>query len=405
MPLEEAIGVLETYPLRKDTKKKVPNMKAKAFEGEAEPGQTCAPCEDEISKLIQTCRIDISEVLEPPPVAMSIESNGEKITLFTKGNFSIVTGAAKSRKTFLLSMLMAAAIKGSFDNDFFCCKTKGANILFDTEQSRYKTQQNTKRIVSLTGKESPDNMHVYSLRTLEPGNRLALIDRVLAETPDINFVAIDGIIDLDNDPILDVHQAQKIITKLLQWTEIYNIHIVCVLHYNKTASTIAGHLGTFAHRKADAIIEVSKDKDSKNISFVKAIDCREIEFSPFAFSIDDNGIPGILRDYEISGQGKKKQTTPALPLMQRLNSEIYNQVLSEVFKVVKQQQYKLFEVNMKIAFEACGNKVGETAIKQDIIPYLLDDEYIKKINVKGKRHPVYMMAETAPEVNDYTPIL
>ena len=63
--------------------------------------------------------------------------------------------------------------------------------------------------------------------------------------------------------------------KLMQWTEIYNIHITCVLHYNKTVSTLLGHLGSFSHRKADAIIEVSKSKEDENIYIVRPEDNRK----------------------------------------------------------------------------------------------------------------------------------
>lgn len=74
---------------------------------------------EEIEKLIITSKIDLSEPLSPPPVAMQINSTEARISLFTKGNFSVITGAAKSRKTFFLSMLMAAAVKGSFEDFLF----------------------------------------------------------------------------------------------------------------------------------------------------------------------------------------------------------------------------------------------------------------------------------------------
>ena len=131
--------------------------------------------------IIQKCRIDLKEVLTPPPVAMQIMSNSSKITLFTKGNFSIVTGAAKSRKSFLISMLIATAIKGEFSSLFFS-EGKGVNLLFDTEQSRYKTQQIGKRITTLAGAIDESKFHAYSLRTLEPLERLSLIDEVLKAT-------------------------------------------------------------------------------------------------------------------------------------------------------------------------------------------------------------------------------
>jgi len=110
----------------------------------------------DIDKLSESCLVDFTKRLTAPPVAMEINRNDKPITLFTKGNFSIVTGKAKSRKSFLISMLMATAIKGEFQNHFFC-KSKGTNILFDTEQAEYKVLQVSKRICQLAEVEKPDN--------------------------------------------------------------------------------------------------------------------------------------------------------------------------------------------------------------------------------------------------------
>ncbi|HZW64218.1 MAG TPA: AAA family ATPase, partial [Hanamia sp.] len=203
---------------------------------------------EEIKKLAAACLINLSDRLDPPPVAMKIVSEGKPITLFTKGNFSIITGAAKSRKSFLISLLIAASIAGKLQ-DLLFCESHGMNIIFDTEQAKYKVQQIGKRICDLSETVNPSNLLVYSLRTLEPAQRIEVIESVLTTTPNINFVAIDGIIDLEIDPILQADQAQKIVMKLMQWSEIYNMHITCVLHYNKTVQTLLGHLGSFSHRK------------------------------------------------------------------------------------------------------------------------------------------------------------
>ncbi len=252
-------------------------------------------------------KIDLDEELSAPPVAMAIkQTNGGTVTLFTKGNFSIITGAAKSRKSFFLSMLMAEAV--SQRSEYFQCPSTGINILFDTEQAKYKVQQIGKRVSQLAG--SNDNLDVYTLRTLDPAERIALIEKVLKDTANINFVAIDGIIDLDNDPILQAEQAQKIIQNLMKWSEDYGIHICCVLHYNKTITTLLGHLGSFAHRKADAIISVTKDKNNENISIVEAVDTREKPFESFAFSVDENGLPFIMRERIIEEATGKKSLQP-----------------------------------------------------------------------------------------------
>ena len=345
-----------------------------------------------IDNLIKTCIVDITKELPPPPIAMLIKGIEKPITLFTKGNFSIVTGKAKSRKSFLISMLMASAIKGSFENQFFC-PTDGTNILFDTEQSEYKVIQVAKRICKLAEIENPKNFISYHLRTLDPHERLTIIEKVLSDTPNLNFVAIDGIIDLDIDPILQAEQAQKIISKLMKWTDTYNIHIVCVLHYNKTISTLLGHLGSFAHRKADSVIEVVKDAENKDISLVNPVDCREIEFESFAFSIDSFGIPSIANDYSFSNPSKanKSEKSPKQKALQPhdLDVSIHTEILKDVFKISKEQTYNdLWHVIKQVVSSICKDKLkdslGDNKAK-DFITYYLQNEFIVKFESKKKQ--------------------
>ncbi|HQS23882.1 MAG: hypothetical protein B7Y11_05000 [Sphingobacteriia bacterium 24-36-13] len=347
-----------------------------------------------LDELIAKCKIDLSEPLEPPPVAMQIMSDGRKIALFTKGNFSIVTGAAKSRKSFLVSMLMATAIKGEFSELFFS-DGEGVNLLFDTEQSRYKAQQIGKRITTLTGAINETKFNAYSLRTLEPSERMSLIDEVLKTTENVNFVAIDGIVDLEADPILEAKQAQSIITKLLQWTENYNIHIVCVLHYNKTTPTLLGHLGSFSHRKADAVIEVSKNKEDKSISEVRAIDCREIEFSPFAYQIDNNGLPYILEGYSFEKAAKEKKAKEGPKKVAitpfTIEQQIHDDILTHVFKANKEQGYAEFQSNIKNSFnKATGQTIGFSKAR-DFVSYYLAEELVIKVEMP-RRNPIYTLA-------------
>lgn len=346
----------------------------------------------DIEILIRNCEIDLNKELPPPPIAMRIESNSKQITLFTKGNFSIVTGKAKSRKSFLISMLMAGAIKGNFQNHFLC-PFNGMNILFDTEQAEYKVQQTSKRICKLAGVENPLNFKAFHLRTLDPVERLELIETVLSSTPNLNFVAIDGIVDLDIDPILQAEQAQNIISKLMKWTENYNIHIVCVLHYNKTVSTLLGHLGSFAHRKADAIIEVVKDTESENISFVNPVDCREMEFKEFAFSVDEFGVPKIETEFEFS-KSKSAPKADKTKVIEPADFErkAHLQILQESFKVFKKQSYSdLWKVLKQAINSYCSsnpnpnykNSIGDNKAKE-FVTYYLQNELILKIDESKK---------------------
>jgi hypothetical protein len=338
-----------------------------------------------VEENIINCRIDIHEKLQPPPISMYIKNDNKEIAMLTKGNFSIVTGPPKARKTFLLSMLMASSIKGQFS--IFRTATKGVNILFDTEQSKYKTQQITKRICNLSNSFNTDNFQVYSLRTLNPLERLELIEKVLNETENINYVAIDGIIDLDTDLILNVEQAQNIVFKLMQWTEKYNIHISCVLHFNKTSNTLTGHLGTFAQRKADAIIQVTKSKDNENITIVEATDTREKAFKPFAFSVDEKGLPYILEDFVIEKRAKttkEKVEKKLKPIPSNIDENKHLEIIESLFNSKSEYSYIELWKEIKKIVENKIEFIGDNMAKEYVSHYLINNYILKIEGLKGK---------------------
>lgn len=341
---------------------------------------------NEIEILTKKCIVDLSVKLPLPPVAMYIKQNGQEQILFTKGNFSIITGKAKSRKSFLVSLFMASAIKGSIQ-DYFYCPNDGVNILFDTEQAEYKVQQVGKRICKLVGTENPKNFISYTLRTLDPKQRLEVIENVLSTTENLNFVAIDGIIDLDIDPILQAEQAQNIVTKLMQWSGKYNVHITCVLHFNKTVSTLLGHLGSIAQRKAESIIEVVKDTDRENVSYVNPLDCREKEFDSFAFTIDENILPRIDNDIEL-----KKPKTSIKPLKQKkeiitpysYNDEKHERILKEVFKESIELSYSGLFKSIKDALNyVYSEHIGDNKAKDFVTYYNRENKIVS--NSVGKK--------------------
>jgi hypothetical protein len=253
--------------------------------------------------------------------------------------------------------------------------------------------QVSKIIIHLSETPNPTNFEVYHLRTLDPLERLNVIDKVLSSTKNLNFVAIDGIVDLDIDPILQAEQAQNIISKLMKWTDNYNIHIVCVLHYNKTVSTLLGHLGSFAHRKADSVIEVVKDTENENISFVNPVDCREREFLPFAFSVDDNGIPKIESEIVI-GKSKaspkaERPTRPKAITPIQLDLKIHTEILNETFRVFNELSYtELWKTLKQTVSSICKDEVKDTIgdnKAKDFVTYYLQNQMIVKITVEKKQ--------------------
>ena len=191
---------------------------------------------NELFKKLESCRIDVLEVIPPPEIAWEIkDDNSEEFNILgTHGNFSMVKGKAKSKKSFFINMAIAAAVgigllqnklRGPLKEDF------NQVLYFDTEQSKYHVQKAAKRICTQIGVESPSNLNTYGLRKSSPSERLKLVEYAIENTPSLGFVVIDGIRDLITS-INDEAEASNIASNLLKWTEEFIIHIIVVLHEN-----------------------------------------------------------------------------------------------------------------------------------------------------------------------------
>ena len=66
----------------------------------------------ELVEILESCRINPQDEVDEPPVAITINSVSGPIPSFTLGNFSMLIGKAKSKKTFLIGAIAASAITG-----------------------------------------------------------------------------------------------------------------------------------------------------------------------------------------------------------------------------------------------------------------------------------------------------
>lgn len=118
--------------------------------------------------------------------------------------------------------------------------------------------------------------------------RMRLIEHALSKDEGYGLVIIDGIRDLMFD-INNQGESVILINKLMQWSSQYNLHIHCVLHLNKDNDNIRGHIGTELTNKAETVLVISKNRMDANINEVKALNIRDKEFQPFAFTINKDG--------------------------------------------------------------------------------------------------------------------
>jgi len=172
-----------------------------------------------LTELLRLAKIDPKKPLSLPPVCLSlIGSDGKEGIIGSMGDFSLVIGKAKSRKTFCISMFLASMAKNGLTQERIkgdLHPNKNRVIFFDTEQSEYYVQKVFHRVCKIIG-SPPDNFDAYCLRKFTPGERLQLIDTAIQSFPDLGFVAIDGIRDLVTS-INDEEEATKIASFILKW--------------------------------------------------------------------------------------------------------------------------------------------------------------------------------------------
>ncbi|WP_124641620.1 AAA family ATPase [Amniculibacterium aquaticum] len=327
---------------------------------------------------------DMNKSLQAEKTALKI--SGE--IFGSLGNFSLITGKAKSRKSFFLSMIAGAllscdtnaTITGHLPND------KKKVLYFDTEQGEYHVQKLHKRIGAIAG-ENFDNLKVYRFRGFEPTKRLELIDYAIKTTENLGYVFIDGIRDLTYS-INDEQQATLLSTYLLQWTEEYNIHITTVLHQNKGDTNARGHLGTELVNKAQTVLSISRAKDNKDISLIEVTESRDKDFDGLAFEIDSDGLPYIT-DYTPSTSSRERSSSPTIDDLK------ITDILNTLFSKNKEIGYSNLWTDIKVALKekykiSIGNNdakelVSKLKLEGRIIqsqprkPYTLNTNFFHKV--------------------------
>ena len=331
-------------------------------------------------------KIDVNEVIPKPQIAWSLtntKSKGEAI-LGTLGDFGLIIGKAKSRKSFFISIAVSTALgNDAILNRFksYLPPDKNEVIYFDTEQSKYYVQKAVKRICTQVNQPEPKNLHAFHLRSLNPAERLQFIETEIYSNDNIGFVVIDGIKDLVTS-INDESEATMIASKLLKWSEERNIYILTVLHQNKSDNNARGHIGTELINKAQTVLSVTKAENDSNISIVEPLQCRDIEPEIFAFEINEFGIPIIAENFEIRTETNKnkfdvtniedfKKYQLLTEVFSKGESFSYSKLVEQIVIAYKNQFKNSIGINRtKLLITDCSNN-GWLKQEKDKAPYTL----------------------------------
>ena len=253
---------------------------------------------EEFRVIWQSICLKATDVYAVPPEILRV--NGS--TIGTLGNFSASTGKAKSKKTFNVSAIVAAALSNS---EVLCYAAsfpddKRKVLYIDTEQSKYHCLKVMKRILWMAGQPTNQdckNLLFVAMREYSPEKRRELIDYMLSNIKGVGLVIIDGVRDLMYD-INNPTESTEIINLLMRWSSSYNLHIHTVLHLNKGDDNTRGHIGTELNNKAETVLQITKSQLDANVSEVKAMHIRDKDFEPFAFRINEESMPELVVGYE-----------------------------------------------------------------------------------------------------------
>lgn len=216
---------------------------------------------------------DSTPIPDPVPV---ITIAGEIIAI--EGGLFTISGAPKSGKSALCSMIVSGAIQTTYTGPILDLVVVTANtsekavIYFDTEQAKWKHQKNLKSILARSGmKTCPSHLYSYPIRTLDLEEFRKITDDVCREANakhgGIHLIVIDGIADYIRDTN-KIDQSEEIAAYFLNLSSIYSTAIIPIIHTNKTSDTERGHLGSVLQRKSDSVFRI---KDDGGVSVIEPV--------------------------------------------------------------------------------------------------------------------------------------
>lgn len=366
----------------------------------------------DFAELLAGVEVRQTDVIPRPPTCLFVEEKGERSVLGTLGNFSFIKGKAKSRKSFAVGVAVAAALSSGplvlkIGADF--PPEKRVVLYFDTEQSRYHVQRVVSRISALCGMPAPENLKVFALRKFDTDTRRDAIQWAIYNTEGVGLVVIDGIRDLVHDPN-DLKESTATVNLLLRWTEERWIHVLTVLHENKTDANARGHIGTELQNKAETVVAVSRDQENKSVSIVAAELCRDKDFDEFRFEINDHGIPCLVEAESTAGSNQfpvrsvspsRYANRPRKPSPYTLNAEKHEALLTAAFTEKEPGGYEKTWRRIKLAAEAMGLEIGDNTAKQ-FLHYYQDEGRITKQPLKNGALYTVTTATSLGSLNRYS---
>ena len=267
-------------------------------EAQSDPQESEEPTEDE---LLKKYLLDPTEHISNPPSVLELRLGLESYTLGTAGNISLIQGKAKSRKSFFVSALAAAAIRQGYgDNLLKDGIVKGTVLYFDTEQGDYHAQKVNQRILHLAGiplEKGQEYLKYFALRRADTNaDRLAIVEYVLKKVKGVSLCIIDGIVDVAKG-VNEEEEAIALVSRLMKISADLNLHLATVLHENKNDRGAKGHLGSYLVQKSETVYGVSRSEDGFT-TYIEGLYTRNANFPDLELSVQGRDVHISVKEME-----------------------------------------------------------------------------------------------------------
>ena len=291
----------EGYGAKKETVK--PNEVERYTAALSEPTESAEPADSLLTKYL----LDPTQEIKNPPSVIELRIGVQVFTLGTAGNISLIQGKAKSRKSYFMSAIAAAAIREGYNNNILKAGiVKGTVLYFDTEQGDFHAQRVNQRILHLAGiprEIGQQKLKYFALRKADTNaDRLSVIEYIINKTEGVSLVIIDGVVDISNGVNEEV-EAIALVSRLMKISADKNLHLATVLHENKHDRGAKGHLGSYLVQKSETVYGVSRSEDGFT-TYIEGLYTRNASFPDLQLVVEGKEVELGLKE-DISPAGKE----------------------------------------------------------------------------------------------------
>lgn len=252
---------------------------------------------------IESLIIDLSEHVPDPIPVLSIDET----LIGSPGNILTVKASAKAGKSFVVSAIAAAFIKGE------CLKFKGRAVegkskiaYLDTEQSKPYVYRIAKRIHKLAGIDDSANdprLKVYYLKEQSTEDRYKALE-MAASDPELGLIILDGVVDIMVD-FNDLKESTRLRDYILKIVGSNDLILINVIHTNKNDSNSRGHAGAFLEQKSETVLMVRKEGEAHRVEPAYS---RDKDSTEFYFKInDETKLPEIYDNTETQSDKRENE--------------------------------------------------------------------------------------------------